>query len=643
MENLKRLKKATISWAKDRKLKQNEELNRIREELKQMESIEEDGYSSQASKDRILHLEKLQNKILLDKEEEWRLKSRAIWLKSGDENTSFFHNFAKGRKSFNIIWSLKNEEGREVNSFPELSGLGQRHFQEIFSDPGEATIAEVIRTTQCIPRFIEEDEAEELKIPVSKEEVEAAMKLMGKDKSPGPDGWTIELFLYFFDQIGSEITEVVEESRQKGEVYRPFNSTFIALIPKKDDPESFEDFRPISLCNCIYKIIAKVIALRIVPILSINISMEQFGFLDRRQIHEAIGVAQEVIHSVRLKKKKGAVLKIDLSKAYERISWLYLRMFLTHPKRPQARMSVIPSPVSSSGRRASRLIHKARREEKVKGIEVAINLFITHLLFVDDILIFTNGSFNELKELKCIFDLFLKATGMQINSRKSQVCVADFERRERTRMANLFPFLLQPLDSPFKYLGFWLKPAAYKKEDWNYLIAKIEAKISHWSFRWLSRAGRLTLIKSVLLAILVYWAALTWVPKGVMEKIRRICCRFLWAGKNESSVLPWVAWDKVARPKDWGGWGIKILPEFSLSLAAKSGWRLITMDNLWTRVVKRKYIDPIPMEDWIRRQDKKMKNISAIWKATVEAFSVIEQGLAWKVGDGRQIIIGKDP
>ncbi len=95
MENLKRLKKATISWKKDRKQNQNEELSKIREELKNLESIEEDGYLTQASKDRILHLEKLQNKILLDKEEEWRLKSRAILLKSGDENTSFFHNYAK--------------------------------------------------------------------------------------------------------------------------------------------------------------------------------------------------------------------------------------------------------------------------------------------------------------------------------------------------------------------------------------------------------------------------------------------------------------------------------------------------------------------------------------------------------------------
>lgn len=226
---------------------------------------------------------------------------------------------------------------------------------------------------------------------------------------------------------------------------------------------------------------------------------------------------------------------------------------------------------------------------------------------------------------------------------KSQVCIAEVDRRERSLIADLFPFPSQSLEVPFKYLGFWLKPAAYRKADWNWIIAKIEARISHWSFRWLSRAGRLTLIKSVLLAIPVYWAALTWIPKGVMEKIRRICCRFLWAGSKELTVLPWVAWDKVARSKEWGGWGIKRLPDFSTSLAAKSGWRLITIENLWTRVIKRKYIDPMPLEDWIRSQNKKAKNSSVIWKATVDAFSVIEQGLAWKVGDGRQIRIGRDP
>jgi hypothetical protein len=79
----------------------------------------------------------------------------------------------------------------------------------------------------------------------------------------------------------------------------PLNATFIALIPKSDDPTSMEDFQPISLCNCIYKVVSKFIARRLKTILSEKISKEQFGFLEGRQIHEAIGVAQEVMHSVK--------------------------------------------------------------------------------------------------------------------------------------------------------------------------------------------------------------------------------------------------------------------------------------------------------------------------------------------------------
>jgi len=108
------------------------------------------------------------------------------------------------------------------------------------------------------------------------------------------------------------------------------NSTFIILIPKKDNLDSLDNFRPISLCNCVYKIISKVIAIRLKRVLSDNISMEQFGFLEGKQIHEAIGVAQEALHNINNRKLKSSVLKIDLSKAYDRVSWFYLRLLLTH-------------------------------------------------------------------------------------------------------------------------------------------------------------------------------------------------------------------------------------------------------------------------------------------------------------------------
>lgn len=124
--------------------------------------------------------------------------------------------------------------------------------------------------------------------------------------------------------------EVVKESRKFGVIRASINTTFISLIPKVDKPSTFDDFRTISLCNCLYKLILKVISKRLKAVLSKNISKGQFGFLQGRQIHEAIGVAQEALHSFKARNMSGAVLKIDLLKAYDRVSWLYVRMLLIH-------------------------------------------------------------------------------------------------------------------------------------------------------------------------------------------------------------------------------------------------------------------------------------------------------------------------
>ena len=126
---------------------------------------------------------------------------------------------------------------------------------------------------------------------VSKEELKTTLHSLQKDKSPGPDGWTVEFFLAGYDSIGPDLLQLVEETRKNGVLHPPLNSTFLTLIPKKDSPESLEDYRPISLCNITYKVVTKIIAQRFQKVLSKIISKEQFGFLEDQQIHEAIGVS----------------------------------------------------------------------------------------------------------------------------------------------------------------------------------------------------------------------------------------------------------------------------------------------------------------------------------------------------------------
>ena len=140
--------------------------------------------------------------------------------------------------------------------------------------------------------MITEEMNEELTKEISEEEISHTLHTFQKGKSPGPDGFTLECYLGFYDLLKKDILKVVKESQRSGKVLGMINSTFLTLISKKQKPQSFDEFKPISYCNMIYKIIAKVITLMIKPILSEIISEEQFGFLYNRKIHDAGSLVQ---------------------------------------------------------------------------------------------------------------------------------------------------------------------------------------------------------------------------------------------------------------------------------------------------------------------------------------------------------------
>ena len=107
--------------------------------------------------------------------------------------------------------------------------------------------------------------------------------------------------------------------------------------------------------------------------------------------------------------------------------------------------------------------------------------------------------------------------------------------------------------------------------------------------------------------------------------------------------MPWVKWKRIAAPKGLGGWGLKDIFLFSKALAAKGGWRLVKSSSLWTRVIKQKYLTRLNITDWIRNPRKSHTGGSVIWKAIVKSFHLIESNLAWDVGNGERVLIGRDP
>lgn len=238
------------------------------------------------------------------------------------------------------------------------------------------------------------------------------------------------------------------------------------------------------------------------------------------------------------KQLKGKILKVDLSKAFNRVNLLYIRMLLTHLGFPfifiKRIMSCIsdvpfsvllngsPSPFFSAERGLrqgcplspllfllvmeglNRLIAAKHRRGRIKGIKITENCSLTHLLFVDDVLIFLNGSLADTSALQSVFDLFQKATGMIINVHKSTLTATGCSQHEVVYTRNRFPFLLLPMEEGLKYLGFRVKHGGYKIADWIWLITKVEKRLNVWYNRYLTRDRRLTLIKAVLEATPIY-------------------------------------------------------------------------------------------------------------------------------------------
>ena len=186
--------------------------------------------------------------------------------------------------------------------------------------------------------------------PIEDQEIKNALWTMKPFKALGPNGLYAGFFQHFWLLVGDSVKCTVKEAFAASKVPQNLNKTLITLIPKLLGVDKLSNYRPISLCNTIYKIITKIIVMRIRPLLPRIISPMQSTFVPRRKGLDNMIITQEIIHTMSGKKGKTGfmALKIDLKKAYDRLEWSFIRDTLILFNIPKYLMDVIMSCVSSS-------------------------------------------------------------------------------------------------------------------------------------------------------------------------------------------------------------------------------------------------------------------------------------------------------
>lgn len=178
-----------------------------------------------------------------------------------------------------------------------------------------------------LPRRVDEDMNKSLTKEFTEKEISDALFQIGPLKVPGWDGFPARFFQRNWGVLKKEVTDAVLSFFENGIMPEGINDTTIVLIPKNKNPQSLKDFRPISLCNVIYKAISKCLVNRLRPFLDELISETQSAFIPGRMITDNVIIAFECFHKIQHERNPldtHCAYKLDLAKAYDRVDWDFL-------------------------------------------------------------------------------------------------------------------------------------------------------------------------------------------------------------------------------------------------------------------------------------------------------------------------------
>jgi hypothetical protein len=518
------------------------------------------------------------NELLAKEEVMWKQRSRVDWLNSGDQNTSYFHRKASWRSKKNNITQLSDGDGNIMKNEEKIKEMTTEFFKDLYSTDESVDPEGILHLFQ---EKINAETNEKLCQDFTDDEISNALFQIGPMKSPGPDGFPARFFQRNWGLVKEEVISAVKEFFRTGSLPEGTNDTSIVLIPKSKDAVSLKDYRPISLCNVIYKIISKCMANRLRPVLDEIISPSQSAFIPGRMITDNALMAFECIYALQTNNNKAGefcAYKLDLSKAYDRVDWTFLERSMRrlgfadkwidwimacvtsvryavrlngslleafHPTRGLRQGDPLsPYLFLLVAEGLSVLIDHEIRESRMKELKICRRApGLSHLLFADDSLLFFEAKKEQAEIVKKILGKYERGTGQLLSPSKCSILLGN-KVKEEDGQQTLSILNIEKAEFEEKYLGLPVPEGRMKNGQFEPTKDCIRKYMNDWCEKYMSSGAKETLIKSVVQAVSTYAMSIFKFSAGLCDEFSQITRNFWWGDELDRKKIHWKAWEK---------------------------------------------------------------------------------------------------
>nr|QIA97950.1 hypothetical protein AP_R.00g000460-v1.0.a3 [Amaranthus palmeri] len=314
---LKQLHNKDFAGVKDKIMHWEQQLQKTQTDLQSNPTSEELHHREKEISSIVHKWRKIEDKAL-------HQKARITWMRNGDDNTAYFHAAIKERISSNSIHELQDRDGNWISKSQEIHNEITQFYKGL---QGTATPNLEGIDSRVMREGLQVDSRSRLDLirDVEEEEIKNALFGMNDNKAPGIDGFNACFFKRTWAIIKGDFINAIKGFFRSNYLFAPYNCTAVTLIPKTSNANRVGDFRPIACCTVIYKVISRVLAGRLQMVMGSIIDQAQSGFIPGRQMADNILLAAELIKGYNRKNNSPrCMIKMDLRKAYDSISWEFL-------------------------------------------------------------------------------------------------------------------------------------------------------------------------------------------------------------------------------------------------------------------------------------------------------------------------------